>query len=175
MLFYHFSINCHDWDYFPYDFSGLANCVTIFNDFPWPAGDTTAKGIHRMKCTTKIFGYISHCRRVYQRVIYLSKPADTLLTWLWAFFSASFFFSSSSAMTAAIFALSLRTILRFFVRSLYCEPEHRQHRWRQIVHHSSLMLITRLCVIWITLRVRVRGTVNVPHQPHQDCLQLGQD
>ena len=34
MMFYHFSINCHDWDYFPYDFSGPVNCVTIFHDFP---------------------------------------------------------------------------------------------------------------------------------------------
>ena len=49
----------------------------------------------------------------------------TLLTCSQAFFNASFFFLSSSSMTAWILALSFSTILRFFIRSVYCKQHFR--------------------------------------------------
>ena len=60
----------------------------------------------------------------------------TLLTCSQAFFSASFFFLSSSSMTAWILALSFSTILRFFIRSVYCKQCFRayEHNNKDLSH-----------------------------------------
>ena len=74
---------------------------------------------------------------------YIWHHTRTLLTWPWAFFKASFFFSSNSAMTAAIFALSFKTIFRFLTKSLYwkCSTEHvNQLKWMKL----SLRLLQRV-------------------------------
>ena len=57
----------------------------------------------------------------------------TLLTFFQAFLSASFFFSSSSLITEAIFSLSLRTIRFFFIKSLY----YRKKKYYELVNISS--------------------------------------
>ena len=70
--------------------------------------------------TIQLIGFLSHLfkhRMSYKT--YDNSSLLTLLTLTQAFLKASFFFSSSSWMTAAILSLSFSTILFFFIKSLY--------------------------------------------------------